>query len=445
MRTVRNLRELADEKLLSGAFKEALYLYCVLLEQQPLQFDVRLRVADTLLALGEVERAVVVYTSLARHAANGGYPLHALVALKVLSTLDPQFGVLLPGIAEMYAAGSPRLGRGFRVAPPDPDQPLPPELPLDLNALPPAEKLAVRAESVASGFEGSGIHYPELLAPLPLFSLLPASDFRAVLDAIKLCRVQPGTQVVKEGEMGRSFFILARGTVRVSRKQKNKERVTLAELHQGSIFGEMALLTETPRNATVEALTDCDLLEFDRDALVAASNTVANIAEALSTFSQERLLNNLLNTAPLFKTLDDDQRLDLMKRFLAFDAEPGTAMIREGEPGRGLFLVLRGEFEVTRDEGGHRQTVATLTPGDVFGEISLLNDEPTTATVTAAARSTVLFLGREYFRRLIDAVPEIRSYVEDLGDERMMDLRLRDATYLDDTEELDDDDIEILI
>ena len=68
--------------------------------------------------------------------------------------------------------------------------------------------------------------------------------------------------------------------------------------------------------------------------------------------------------------------------------------------------------------------LATLKPGDVFGEISLIEDSPATATVTAARAGTVLFLARDVFARLVEAFPEIREYVSQLGEERLMDTRL---------------------
>ena len=67
--------------------------------------------------------------------------------------------------------------------------------------------------------------------------------------------------------------------------------------------------------------------------------------------------------------------------------------------------------------------VAVL-PGDVFGEIALIHEERTTASVTAATQCTVLFLSRERFAVLVKAVKEIREYIEQLGDERLMDTQL---------------------
>ncbi|MBZ0118366.1 MAG: cyclic nucleotide-binding domain-containing protein, partial [Sandaracinaceae bacterium] len=183
-------------------------------------------------------------------------------------------------------------------------------------------------------------------------------------------------------------------------------------------------LAASPRSATVTAQTDCDLLEFDRDALVAASRDVATIAAALDKFTRERLLNNLIATAPIFGSLDRQQRLDLVRRFSAHDVAPGVGIVQEGARGQGLYLLLSGEVAVQKAEEGSRVELARLGPGEVFGEMSLLDNRPASASVVALRQSTVLFLPGDVFRRLIEAVPEIGNYVRGLGEERAMDTRL---------------------
>lgn len=440
MTTCRELRALADQRLFSADYPGALHCYAALVAVQAQDLDARLRVADTLLALGEVQRAAVVYTALARHAANGGYPLRALVALKVLSALEPQLGALLAPVAQLYALGSARLGRGVRISPGDPELALPPTL--SFAEAPPLPDLVAYAEKLASNLDPIGA-YPEFLPPIPLFSELPADAFAAVLGALKLVRTRPGETILAEGAPGQSFYMLARGTVRVTRKDISGGIVPLATLHDGSIFGEMALVSASPRTATVTAETDCDLLEFDRDALSSAARDVGTIARALDKFTRERLLNNLLATAALFKTLDRKQRLDLVRRFTAHDVAQAVEVIREGQPGRGLFVLLSGELDVSKIDGADKVLLATLHPGDVFGEISLLSDGPTTASVTAARASTVLFLAREIFQRLLEAVPDIRVYIESLSEERMMDTRIVLESSRDDevSVDLDEDDL----
>ena len=92
---------------------------------------------------------------------------------------------------------------------------------------------------------------------------------------------------------------------------------------------------------------------------------------------------------------------------------------------RGDLGQLTGEVEIVkRDVTGTDVPVATLKSGEVFGEIALLRGTPATATVTAARQSTVLFLGRDYFERLVEAVPEIRQYFEQLTEDRLVETQI---------------------
>lgn len=442
MKTLADLRDRADLLLLQGDYLNALHAYAIILTVEPSHLDARLRVADALLAMGEIQRAAVVYTALARHCAHGGHPLRGLVAIKVLTTLEPLLSTLLGSMSELYSKDSGRLGRGMRISPSEEDTALPADW--KIGPCPSKEALVAQAEKLGADLGKAGQIYPKKLPPIPLFSELPADAFERVLAALKLRRTRPGEVILAEGEPGQSFFAIARGTVAVTKHLAQGGETRLATLHEGAIFGEMALVSASPRSATVTAESDCDLLEFDREALAAASRDVATVAVALDKFTRERLLNNLLATAPLFRPLDRKQRFDLIRRFTAHDVAAGVLIVEEGSQGRGLFMLLAGEVDVSKRDAHSKVLLATLGPGDVFGEISLVNAEPTSASVTAAKQSTVLFLGKEIFDRLIEAVPSIGEYVRELGEERLMDTRLLLEASYDEDAELTDDDLVLI-
>ena len=437
MQTVHDLREHADAKLFESDYQRALHGYAVLVQLQPNDLDARLRLADTLLAMGEVQAAGLIYMKLAQHAANAGYPLRALVCLLILRELEPELGKHVSELAQLYGKGSERIGRAVRMSLASTGIQLPEGLKLD--SPPPPEELLPTAAQIAADLSKIAA-YPERVPPMPLFSELPPETFAGVLGAVKLLRKRPGDVILKQGEPGTAFYVLARGRVRVERENEEQAPVVLARLHGGAIFGEMALVSAEPRSATVVAEDDCDLLEFDKAALAAAASEVGTVAAALDKFTRERLLTNLLATAPLFKPLDRTQRRDLARRFQAVDVAPGTPVIREGDPGKGLYVVLSGSVEVWKtDDEADKVLLANLGPGEVFGEIALLHEEAATANVTATKQSTLLFLARELFQRLVAAIEEIREYVENLGDERLMDTRLSMETT--ESEPLTDDDL----
>jgi putative ABC transport system ATP-binding protein len=110
-----------------------------------------------------------------------------------------------------------------------------------------------------------------ILQQYPLFRELSPSVLANVADKMSLRRYAAGSEIVKQGEPGRDFFVIAQGQVEVSSSGK-----TLTRLGPGGYFGEVSLLTEQPRNATVRALEEvaCFLLaKEDFQGVVAASGS----------------------------------------------------------------------------------------------------------------------------------------------------------------------------
>jgi CRP-like cAMP-binding protein len=417
--TIADLKQRADTALFEERFVSALQLYTAMVELQPGNLDARLRVADTLLALSELQPAAVVYTALARNAALAGYPLRALVALKMLAALEPKLAVLQREIARLYARESYRVGRGARRTLPALDDVVDENV---FRNLPSEQAPLVRyAQQIAERYQTDAVFYPERLLPIPLLSLLPEREFAAALEVVSVVRVRPDTWLLQQGDTGSSFFVLARGNVEVTTDREG-ETVRLAQLSEGSIFGEMVLLSDAPRTASVRAVSDCDLLEFDQSSLNVASATLQHLGPALQGFARDRLLTNVTLTSPLFRPLDARQRVDLVRRFIGIEVSAGRPIIDEGDEGLGLYVVLRGAVDVTRGE----LRIAQLGPSELFGEISLLQRAPTTASVSASDQgASLLFLHRDYFERLVSAVPELRGYLEHLSASRLTDLRSR--------------------
>jgi MFS family permease len=104
-----------------------------------------------------------------------------------------------------------------------------------------------------------------LLMNLPLFAPLPAATVEHLARSLQPVRVVAGEQIVREGEPGDRFYIVASGEVEVAADGK-----PLRTLGPGEHFGEIALLRAVPRTATVVARQDGELLTLDRDEFVAA-------------------------------------------------------------------------------------------------------------------------------------------------------------------------------
>jgi CRP-like cAMP-binding protein len=256
---------------------------------------------------------------------------------------------------------------------------------------------------------------PGALPKIPLFSDLPEDAFIALFESCPLRRKEPGELIVEQGSHGDALYVICAGAVKVFKLDASGRRIDLAKIDEGAFFGEMALLSDRPRSASVEAASeDTQLLEISAAVLAGLSKQYPTVAAALKKFCRQRMLANLMGSAPLFQPFSKSDRRDLVQKFRSREAKKGEQVIREGQRSDGMYVILSGEVDVT--VGAAR--VASLKEGDVFGEMSLLTKAPAAATVTTARRTSLLRLPREDFDTLILSHPQILMLVSELTDER---------------------------
>jgi CRP-like cAMP-binding protein len=426
IRTLADLRTEVDQAFGRQEYDLALRRCVVLLQGAPGGFDARMRVGDILLERDLPELAGEVYKLTAWHFTKAGFPLLGITALKMLSVVEQGYADALEVLAGLYAAGSDRVSAGAS----RPRLPALEEIELSAAgehvdaAVPLAGMELCRLAAQLARDDRGLLAYPEKLPPIPLFSDLGEDDFAAVLADLRLRRFLPGAVILREGEPGDSFFLLARGKVRIT-KQVGGERLALARLGDGAVFGEMALVSSAPRSATVEALTQVDALELTREDLGRHAGKLVGVARALLRFTRARMLSNAMALSPVFGGLTQAERHAVLERFVSLEVHKGQVILEEGRPGLGLFLVLRGDVEVKKRAGDSLVPVALLREGDVFGEISLVKEVPTTATVLAGREGELLFLSRAEFDRLTAERPALREALEALSEERLQETRAR--------------------
>ncbi|MEJ2503094.1 MAG: cyclic nucleotide-binding domain-containing protein [Gemmatimonadota bacterium] len=120
----------------------------------------------------------------------------------------------------------------------------------------------------------------------------------------------------------------------------------------------------------------------------------------------------LLRRIPLFAELPEDAMERLCQAAHRSRYPAGATLIQEGTPGDGLYVVVHGELEVsTRQAGGEELVLARRGPGEVLGEMSLLERAPRTATVRATVDTDVVVLPPEAFQRLLANRPEIAARI----------------------------------
>ena len=123
-----------------------------------------------------------------------------------------------------------------------------------------------------------------ILGAIPIFASLPGASLEHLAGRLVPMRLDPGTMIVREGDAGDRFYIVAEGTVEISEAGK-----PLSELEAGGYFGEIALLRDLPRTATVTSKTPVVLYALDREDFLAAVTSHAPSAQAADEVVSSRL------------------------------------------------------------------------------------------------------------------------------------------------------------
>lgn len=133
-------------------------------------------------------------------------------------------------------------------------------------------------------------------------------------------------------------------------------------------------------------------------------------------------LSDLLKYVPLFKNLPDDFLKMVLKGIYQKKVNPGDVIVKQGEIGNSFFIILNGQYNVINNTAdGNEVILKTLTGGDYFGEMSLLQSMPRQATIKAKEKGNLIVLNRETFLKIIEN-SQLKDYLELILKQRKAEL-----------------------
>jgi CRP-like cAMP-binding protein len=465
MADLRKLKQEAAEAVEKGNWRKAATSYANLEKDEPKQPSWALRLGETLRRLGNDREAIKALGRAVEAYAQDGLQLKAIAVCKVILGIDPKHTATLERLASFQvvqrkpsepaapppkpAPPSPATERTWSAParltsipptalapPPDPiaDVAAPATPPLSGLHLASLVSGARRSRQIPTASGSSAMEIPIgdddftpspslhkgagqrtmakfVLPKTPFFSVLTGAQLRMTVERIRLIQLAAGDTLFSQGDPGDALYVVAWGEVAVLVPQE------VARLAEGEFFGEIALIANRPRTATVRATVDSKVLAIDRPLLGDLIAASPDFLMVLLRFVRERLIATLAETSPLFAPFTPLERLGLAARFQFLEIDDGLQLVTEGRKSPGLFVLLAGEAEVST--GG--QVIARLESGDVVGEISLIAASPTTATVTCLGKSFVLFLPRADFTELMMTHPQVLEYVSSVAESRARD------------------------
>ena len=284
-------------------------------------------------------------------------------------------------------------------------------------SLPPVG-LTGAAACVAEAIQGRGQAHGG--RPAPLWAPLGREDLRILIEILRVRRWSADEEIVGEGAHGASMYALAGGSVEVSRRQEDGEVRVVSVLGPGDVFGEVALVSDAPRMASVRAREALRTGELARSEVLRVGWRHPEIVAAVERFCRERALVYVTAPGGPWAELAPQLRRTAADAFRWRAVPAGTELIRQGAPNDVLYLLVRGRCVPTlTHRHGDESVLPEMREGDVFGEISLLLQKPASATVRAVTPCALLVLEREQCLALLERERGVKQRLTQLAIERL--------------------------
>ncbi|MEO9635474.1 MAG: cyclic nucleotide-binding domain-containing protein [Parasphingorhabdus sp.] len=206
--------------------------------------------------------------------------------------------------------------------------------------------------------------------------------------------------IFEKSDPGSSLFAIAEGSVAVEINPDDPS-ITVP-IEQGSIFGEVGLISGRRRGATIKAAEDVIVVEISRTAALKLQASVPAAKRRITQISTERQLLQMFGSG-----LTKEDIAEVVESSEILNVRAGEAIIDEGAEGNDIFVIRVGSMVVEKQIGGKPVFLSYLPAGSYVGEMTLIAGGYRTATVKAAIKSEVIKINGDAFKKVLDANPDL--------------------------------------
>lgn len=241
----------------------------------------------------------------------------------------------------------------------------------------------------------------DVFANAQFFKRLHQDQLRKIIDCMEKKKLKSNVEIIKEGNDGSFLYILIEGSVIVSTAKDGD----VAELHKGQIFGELALLYNCRRMASVRTKTDVTFFQLDR-------RYYQGIVQSTGAQKDESKYN-LLKQVPKLKDLPSSKLKKICDCLEDEKFSNNDCIIKQGTTGDTFYIISEGMVKVTKTHGHKEEEVAQLQKGAYFGELALQSEEKRSANIYAIGDVSCYSLDRHAFISLIGRLDDDHSEQKD--------------------------------
>lgn len=234
-----------------------------------------------------------------------------------------------------------------------------------------------------------------------LFKNVAPEQLSEVLDAMFEKKVQPGDHVIDQGDDGDNFYVIDSGVYEIYVKIDGKDKMVGVYNEKGS-FGELALMYNTPRAATIIATSKGILWALDR-------NTFRRIL--LKAAAKKRKVHEaLLESVPMLKEITEYERMNLADALQSRKFKDGDCVIQQGDEADCMYFVESGVASIRirkQDDPTQEVELTQCSKGGYFGELALVTHKPRAASVYSVGDLVCAVLDVHAFERLLGPCMDI--------------------------------------
>jgi len=286
----------------------------------------------------------------------------------------------------------------------------------------------------------------DLLARTGAFGSLRDDEAAEIVQRLKPFVVEAGASLFRQGDAPSATFIIESGTLELVQRTLGNRHVVLQRLGPAAVFGEFGMVSGQTRAASATAVTTVrgyrlDTSEFNGMVLLSHGAVFGLLRTvALGMCRKLRELNRteagrleadgpgeppetplilhpevsdppgppsqetcrLLNILPFFRDFSDTEALQLARTMIEWRVPRGRTVFSENAAGDSCYVLVRGAVEISMQVGPRRHRLGVVGPGRVFGEVTLLDGVPRSATCTAREDAVLLEFDATTFNRLMD-------------------------------------------
>ena len=235
-----------------------------------------------------------------------------------------------------------------------------------------------------------------------IFNSLEDKELKTVIDSFEEKKYPAGQNVITQGEEGDVLYLVDSGELDCEKVFKAGDPPTYLKTYKpGESFGELALLYNAPRAATIRAKTDATCWALDRECF---NNIVKDAA-----MKKREKYENTLKKVEILKSIDPYELGQICDALKIQNFNKGDYIIRQGDRGDIFYILDDGKAHAEKlFEGAKKaEKVKDYEAGGFFGELALLKNEPRAASIIADTNCKCLSLDRMAFKRLLGPLEKI--------------------------------------